>query len=67
MTNREQYLTLLRDRLLKLEFHEHESSATSLLIKRIEGITDKEYDDKYHLMQEQISLQHEYSLKFLMK
>lgn len=54
MSNREKYLSTLRDRLLKLEFHEHESSATSLLIKRIEGITDSEYDYKFHKMQQNI-------------
>jgi len=67
MSNREQYLTLLRERLLKLEFHEHESSATSLLIKRIEGVTDKEYDEKFHLVQQQVNLKYEYGLKVLTK
>lgn len=56
MSNREKYLSILRERLLKLEFHEHESGATSLLIKRIEGITDSEYDYKFHQMQQSIEL-----------
>jgi len=48
MSNREQYIKYLRERIINLEFHDFECSGTQLLVKRLEGISDKEYNEKYH-------------------
>jgi len=54
MSNREQYIKKLQQRVIDLEWHEHQVNKINHFIKCLELITDEEYDREFKQLEDYI-------------